>query len=479
MKENRYIYIDIVIEKSDLGGRVIFELSRDVETDILDFFCQLCNGIKCEKTGKNFSYTGSQFFYIKKGQIMKAKNKLDYIPILNKKLNNLKYQKISNINTSAGLLVIPKDIKEGIFRFYVTLGNISEENNKYIVIGRCIFGMDIIKKIELVPVDTKCCPKVLTYVSSSGQLNYSDIKLLKNNNIIKLQNFSNLNRSSVYNLINEHIKNKDLILENSLGSEINQVNCKETSNFNYSQISKLDEKNNIKEGYININDRFDKYKSFLLSEKYIPNQIQSSKLINKLFDINLNIRKVILSNKNELKREREDILDKFGAIIRDDRIISLKFENNKINNRFKDFKYLNKKYSDIFGNKKNNNITIDQTLSSKPMILDIKKIDGFSNIQDKFNFDEQIYNEQMRLIMSKDNNIELLRISHKPKDSAKKRLIETYTKSRRIIPKSEKEIIGTSINHINSKNLEYNRIIEKFFGKHCTEIKRNLEKGTA
>ncbi|OII75223.1 hypothetical protein cand_003780 [Cryptosporidium andersoni] len=417
MEENRYIYIDIVIEKSNLGGRVIFELSRDVETNILDLFCQLCNGIKCEKTGKNLSYTGSQFFYIKKGQIIKAKNKLDYIPILNKKLDHLKYQKISNINISTALLVIPKDIKEDIFTFYIILGNIIEENNKYIVLGKCIFGMDIIKKVELVPVDTKYYPKILTYVSNIGQLNYSDIKLLKNN---------------------------------------------------------------TKEGYINTNNKFDKYKSFLLSEKYIPDKIQSSKLINKLFDINLNIRKVILLNKNELKREREDILDKFGAIVRDDRIISLKFENNKINHRFKDFKYLNKKYSDICGNNNNyNNITIDQTLNSKPIILDIKKINGFSNIQDKFNFNEQIYNEQMRLIMSKDNDIELLRINHKPNDSTKKRLIETYTKSRRIIPKSQKEIIGTNINHINSKNLEYNRIIEKFFGKYCTEIKRNLERGTA
>jgi pre-mRNA-splicing factor SYF2 len=38
---------------------------------------------------------------------------------------------------------------------------------------------------------------------------------------------------------------------------------------------------------------------------------------------------------------------------------------------------------------------------------------------------------------------------------------------------------NTDIDFINDRNMRFNRKIERFYGKYTTEIKQNLERGTA
>lgn len=41
------------------------------------------------------------------------------------------------------------------------------------------------------------------------------------------------------------------------------------------------------------------------------------------------------------------------------------------------------------------------------------------------------------------------------------------------------EKAGADVDFINDRNMRFNRKIERFYGKYTTEIKQNLERGTA
>lgn len=72
--------------------------------------------------------------------------------------------------------------------------------------------------------------------------------------------------------------------------------------------------------------------------------------------------------------------------------------------------------------------------------------------------------------------------THTPAPSAVDRMVDDLNKQvekRRGYSRRRAEKAGTDVDYINSRNMRFNKKIERFYGKYTTEIKQNLERGTA
>lgn len=58
-------------------------------------------------------------------------------------------------------------------------------------------------------------------------------------------------------------------------------------------------------------------------------------------------------------------------------------------------------------------------------------------------------------------------------------LLKKRVEKKRGYSRRRGEKAGSDIDFINDRNMRFNRKIERFYGKYTTEIKQNLERGTA
>ncbi len=72
--------------------------------------------------------------------------------------------------------------------------------------------------------------------------------------------------------------------------------------------------------------------------------------------------------------------------------------------------------------------------------------------------------------------------THKPAPEAVDKMVkdlEKQVEKRRGYSRRRAERGGTDVDFINDRNKRFNRKIDAFYGKYTTEIKQNLERGTA
>ncbi|KAH8581654.1 pre-mRNA-splicing factor SYF2 [Cryptosporidium sp. chipmunk genotype I] len=93
-------------------------------------------------------------------------------------------------------------------------------------------------------------------------------------------------------------------------------------------------------------------------------------------------------------------------------------------------------------------------------------------------FDKEKYEQQMSELKANPERFEFLRTSHVPSDDDKNLLINQYLKNQRKSI-SESLDIESDIYHINEGNKRYNEKLDRAYHEFTTEIKQNLERGTA
>lgn len=72
--------------------------------------------------------------------------------------------------------------------------------------------------------------------------------------------------------------------------------------------------------------------------------------------------------------------------------------------------------------------------------------------------------------------------THRPDPKSVDKMVKDLTKQvekRRGYSRRRAEKAGADVDFINDRNMRFNRKIERFYGKYTTEIKQNLERGTA
>ncbi|OII71853.1 uncharacterized protein cubi_00661 [Cryptosporidium ubiquitum] len=109
-----------------------------------------------------------------------------------------------------------------------------------------------------------------------------------------------------------------------------------------------------------------------------------------------------------------------------------------------------------------------------------RKREGLISSMNKIiQFDKEKYEQQMNELKANPEKLEFFRTSHVPSTHDKDLLINQYLKNQRRTYMSEPLDIKSDIYHINEENKKYNEKLDRAYHEYTTEIKQNLERGTA
>jgi peptidyl-prolyl cis-trans isomerase-like 6 len=154
MQESKssFCYIDVGLEEEEAPQRVTIELYDDVCPKTCDNFRNLCSG----KTGR--SYAGSPFHrvmkdgYVQGGDIDGGRgdggesSAGDPVPDEGFSVSHGKSGIVSMANTGA---------HSNKSQFFVTLKDMSWLDQKFVAFGRVVFGMNVFKRINALPVENQ------------------------------------------------------------------------------------------------------------------------------------------------------------------------------------------------------------------------------------------------------------------------------------------------------------------------------------
>ncbi|KAK1939580.1 putative peptidyl-prolyl cis-trans isomerase [Babesia divergens] len=171
-------YLDIGIG-ANLSGRVVFELFADAGDSVIENFRSLCLGrVTGMVKGKRekLSYRGCRFFRVVEG---------DHIECGDFEHNNgeggssvfggyFKESPNTRRHSHAGILSMKRMGPSGFgSQFIITLSRAPHLDNQHIVIGHVVEGMEFIRAIGHVPVDSRNAPKVEVGILECGALLYT------------------------------------------------------------------------------------------------------------------------------------------------------------------------------------------------------------------------------------------------------------------------------------------------------------------
>lgn len=214
---------------------------------------------------------------------------------------------------------------------------------------------------------------------------------------------------------------------------------------------------------------------FLIHDSGFSNQ-EKERILQSL---NMKIQSAIIYNMEIFRIERKKELDKLYKLSNEELVenSALRIAKNDSKSEYtNDVRFDNtelwkiQKYSQKFENEYFTNKTKTKN----------KKREGFISSANKIiHFDKKKYEEQMNELKANPERLEFLRTSHVPSSHDKDLLINQYLKNQRRRHISESIDIKSDIYHINQENKKYNEKLDRAYHEYTTEIKQNLERGTA
>ena len=505
---NNRVFMDFVAGNTALG-RIEIELFFDITPQTCENFRGLCTGEYGDGHvyRKKLSYKGTKIFQVVDGKYMIGGDIVYNSGRGGESIYGefFKDENFKRRHACGGLLSMNNFGRDkNNSQFIITIKACPQLDDKHVVFGHVVKGMEVIKEISKIPTDMNNRPKVKIFVFNCGDFDFKRTKFQGDifketiDEIIRIRTEKEKIKMMGPEEITEY---KKQLAEKKAEDEKkeNDYNFnKDDSNIDKNKldvrgnnlIDDLINNNNDKKDIINnINDEEEEEEedennddNNLNKNKKLDNDIMNeyeSTLLKINEAINLNTKEVNLSNyinsNHGLINQDNNYIYINGK--RTDKSWAKKEEETKnilmakgipenkqyllesINQNEKKANYLNKKKKrEIKGN-------------------DLFTVEAYYRAYKKRSrvlpFDKDLYDDEMENGISKNkiqNDIKKELLGNDMKQQIEKR--NQFSRRRPIIEEDE-------VDYINERNQKYNRKLHRFFGKESKEVKNNMERRTA
>ena len=491
-------------------GRIEIELFFDITPQTCENFRGLCTGEYGDGHvyRKKLSYKGTKIFQVVDGKYMIGGDIVYNSGRGGESIYGefFKDENFKRRHACGGLLSMNNFGRDkNNSQFIITIKACPQLDDKHVVFGHVVKGMEVIKEINKIPTDMNNRPKVKIFVFNCGDFDFKrtkfqgdifketideiirirtekeKIKIMGPEEISEYKKQLKEKKEEEEKKENEYNFNKDdsnidknqldIRGNNLIDDLINNNNNKKDNinNINY------DEEEEEEDDESNDNNKLNKNKKI---DNDIMNEYESTLLkINEAINLNtkeVNLSNYINSNHGLINQDNNYIYingkrtDKSWAKKEEETkniLMAKGIPENKqyllesINQNEKKANYLNKKKKrEIKGNDLFTTEAYYRAYKKRSRVLP---------------FDKDLYDDEMENGISKNkiqNDIKKELLGNDMKQQIEKR--SQFSRRRPILEEDE-------VDYINERNQKYNRKLHRFFGKESKEVKNNMERRTA
>lgn len=471
---NQKVYLDIIAGTTALG-RIEIELFYDITPKTAENFRGLCTGEygtgKIHK--KKLTYKGSRIHKIIENQYIQGG---DIIYGNGKGGESIygeffKDENFKRRHACAGLLSMGNIGRNtNSSQFIITLRPCPQLDDKHVVFGQVINGMEVVREIGKIPTDANERPRVKILIFDCGDYDTRRIHLREDvfketiqsiledrarKEKVKLlgpeeaEKYKKQKQKSAFDIEQEYPE-EDTIKKNESEDEDSEEEEEE---------DEIDEAE-IKKSISNIKNEKDK-EDFMKQYYLLKSKITEAKNLNNkaVIEENTNVQDVDKARKlkrQEWLQEREKTKKKLiEQGVPENKLYTLESIHR---NELQKEQALKKAKNETFGWDVFNNEAYYR--AHKKRLRDMP-------------FDKELYEEQMK------NGIDMSKIDTEERKNLLKNDIEQQQEKRNNFSRRRNFYEDQNVDYINERNRKFNKKLERFFGKDSAEIKANLERGTA
>lgn len=471
---NQKVYLDIIAGTTALG-RIEIELFYDITPKTAENFRGLCTGEygtgKIHK--KKLTYKGSRIHKIVENQYIQGG---DIIYGNGKGGESIygeffKDENFKRRHACAGLLSMGNIGRNtNSSQFIITLRPCPQLDDKHVVFGQVINGMEVVREIGKIPTDANERPRVKILIFDCGDYDTRRIHLREDVFKETIQSIlEDRARKEKVKLLGPEEAEKYKKLKQKSAFDIEQeypeedtIKKKESEDDDSEEEEEEDEidEAEIKKSISNIKN--EKYKEDFMKQYYLlKSKITEAKNLNNkaVIEENTNVQDVDKARKlkrQEWLQEREKTKKKLiEQGVPENKLYTLESIHR---NELQKEQAMKKAKNETFGWDVFNNEAYYR--AHKKRLRDMP-------------FDKELYEEQMK------NGIDMSKIDTEERKNLLKNDIEQQQEKRNKFSRRRNFYEDQNVDYINERNRKFNKKLERFFGKDCAEIKANLERGTA
>ncbi len=471
---NQKVYLDIIAGTTALG-RIEIELFYDITPKTAENFRGLCTGEygtgKIHK--KKLTYKGSRIHKIVENQYIQGG---DIIYGNGKGGESIygeffKDENFKRRHACAGLLSMGNIGRNtNSSQFIITLRPCPQLDDKHVVFGQVINGMEVVREIGKIPTDANERPRVKILIFDCGDYDTRRIHLREDVFKETIQSIlEDRARKEKVKLLGPEEAEKYKKLKQKSAFDIEQeypeedtIKKKESEDDDSEEEEEEDEidEAEIKKSISNIKNEKDK-EDFMKQYYLLKSKITEAKNLNNkaVIEENTNVQDVDKARKlkrQEWLQEREKTKKKLiEQGVPENKLYTLESIHR---NELQKEQAMKKAKNETFGWDVFNNEAYYR--AHKKRLRDMP-------------FDKELYEEQMK------NGIDMSKIDTEERKNLLKNDIEQQQEKRNKFSRRRNFYEDQNVDYINERNRKFNKKLERFFGKDCAEIKANLERGTA